>query len=151
MSDIEVIVREPAVVVGVPVIAGFSELAQAVPAAWESLRTSLGGHLGGRPSEPLAEASVELGGGRYHETVGVFLEPEAAGAVRIPGTVHTLVPGGRWAQATHDGPVEDIAETFGRILRWAAAQGHRPGPRKLDVGYRLDRDPGNHLLAVELS
>ncbi|WP_152189055.1 hypothetical protein [Georgenia satyanarayanai] len=146
MREIEIVDRAPVLVVGMPVLAGFHELGTLVPAAWRALSRSLGDD-----DRPLAELSVDLGDGRYHETVGVLVPLEDAARVRVPGAVGSLVPGGAWAQMVHDGPVHTIAETFGRLLAWAAEQGARPGPHKLDVGYRLDGAAERHTLAVELS
>lgn len=144
MTEIELVERPPALVVGLPVLARFADLGTLVPAAWRSLA----GALGGRRPGTLAELSVDLGDGRYHETVGVLLELGDAGAVRLPGAVGSLVPGGRWAQVPHEGPASAIADTFGRLLAWVEEQGEHAGPHKLDAGYRLDGAPERHLLAV---
>lgn len=147
MTDIEIVERPPAVVIGLPVLAPFRDLGTLVPAEWQALA----GHLGDdQQSAPLAELSVDLGDGRYHETVGLLVDLEDGPPAGLPGAVRSLVPGGRWVQAHHDGPAGTIAETFGRLLAWATAHGERAGAHKLDVGYRLDGTAEHHVLAVEL-
>lgn len=144
--EIVVVKRAPAVVVGVPVIGTFADLGRLVPAAWRRL----GDVLGGTGHEELAEVSVDLGDGRYHETVGLLTGLGAPDSPGLAGAVRTMVPGGPWAQLAHDGPPGAIAESFGRLLEWVTQQGSHAGPHKLDVGYRLDGRPETHVLAVQL-
>lgn len=143
---ITVVEREPAVVVGIPVTGTFADLGRLVPAAWRRLSDA----LDGTGPEELAEVSVDLGDGHYHETVGRLTRVDDRDSRWPAAAVHTLVPGGRWAQTSHDGPSGTIAETFGRLLEWVTQQGASAGPHKLDVGYRLDGGTESHVLAVQL-
>lgn len=147
VTDIELVERGPAVVVGVPVVGAFADLGRLVPEAWGRLRSS----LDGGPDHTLAEVSVDLGDGRYHETVGALVGVPEVADLRIPGTVYSYVPSGRWAQTIHDGPTHAIADSFGRLLDWIASGHGEPGRHKLDIGYTVDSSEGPHLLAVRLA
>jgi DNA-binding transcriptional MerR regulator len=47
----------------------------------------------------------------------------------VPGTVADVLPGGRFAQATHVGPYDRIGLTGHGLLAWCAEHGHQPtGP-----------------------
>ncbi|HLV04405.1 GyrI-like domain-containing protein [uncultured Georgenia sp.] len=147
MTDIEMVERGPAVIVGVPVIGTFAELGRLVPEAWRRLHDRVG-----QDSDlTLAEVSVDLGDGRYHETLGALTGAREARRLHIPGCVCSYVPGGRWVQTIHEGPERAIADTFGRLLDRIAADGGQPGPHKLDIGYTVDGEGGPHLLAVQLA
>ncbi|WP_395245297.1 hypothetical protein ACGGZK_05690 [Agromyces sp. MMS24-K17] len=137
LSEISIVRRRPAVVIGVPVLARFDELSELVPLAWaEAFR---------RFDGPLAEASTRVGD-RYHEVVGLLGEVDA----QVDGAVHALVPAGEYATATHRGDRVSIAESFGRIESWIAAQGREVGAGKLDVGYLRDGSERAHDLYVSI-
>jgi len=146
-TEIEVVQRPTAFLVGLPVIGRFDELGTLVPAAWDALRDAVAGT---GLSGPFAELSVELGQGRYHETLGVLVEDTGGDLPQVPGAVVGVVPAGRWVQVTHEGPREAIAATFGRLLEWLEESGHQAGEHKLDTGYRLDGAPETHVVAVQL-
>lgn len=148
-AGIEIVQRPTAFLVGLPVIGRFDELGTLVPAAWDALPEAIEGTTVS-PGGPFAELSVELGRGRYHETVGVLVEDTGGDVPRLPGAVVGVVPGGRWVQVTHEGPRKTIAATFGRLLEWIEERGHHAGDHKLDTGYRLDAAPETHVLAVQL-
>ncbi len=143
MTEIEIVERPPALVLGVPVIGEFADLARLVPDAWRTVRRRTG-----TTGQELAEVSVDLGDGRYHETVGLLVD--ATDEVPPAGMVGTLVPGGAWVQTRHDDAADRIAGTFGRLLDWLAAHDRDAGPHKLDMGYRLDGGTEHHVLAVQL-
>lgn len=63
----------------------------------------------------------------FGEPVPITVAAECDGDV--PGTVADVLPGGRFAQATHVGPYDQIALTAHGLLAWCAEHGHHPsGP-----------------------
>ena len=132
-------------VVGVRVEAPFDELRHRVPAAWQTL-FSRAAELPAPDGTGYVEASEHLGDGRYRETVGVLTGPETA----VPaGMTAVVLPAARWARLVHGGPVEQIADGFGRLHEFCDGQGLRHGALKLDTGYTRD-GVGPHVLHVEV-
>jgi DNA-binding transcriptional MerR regulator len=112
------VVEEPArtAVVAACVAEGPEDVARATSAA---VRRALSGGTGGS------------GGGV--ELIGLFaLEPVEGMSVRVasvgggpaPGLVGEVLPGGRFARATHVGPFDQISLTAHAVLAWAAEHGH---------------------------
>ena len=140
----QIVRREPVVVIGLPVVAPFQDLSTLVPAAWREIFDRRA-ELPSSGGDTFAEASYHLGEGRYHEVVGVAVPVQTP--VSGQWTV-AHVPAGSWAHCRHTGPVEQIGETFGAIEQWLREQGRTVGGMKLDVGYRADAEPQVHELYV---
>lgn len=133
-------------VVGIEVVAGWDDLWTEMPRAWGVLRERAT-ELGGRTSEVFVDVSVEEDGGRYRQVVGAEVEPDAA----VPdGMVAVDVPAQRYLHHRHEGTLEAIAESFGRMYSWARENGHRVGSFKLDIGYTLAGDETTHDLFIRL-
>jgi predicted transcriptional regulator YdeE len=134
------------VVVGVPVTARFDELSRLVPAAWQQFFL----HCNELPQPDdglFAEASFSLGGGLYHETVGVPLR----GDVRVQGPWSlALVPAGRFVAHRFEGPVENIGQGFQEIYDWARTEELGLGSYKLDVGYTVGGSTRPHDLYIDV-
>lgn len=47
-------------------------------------------------------------------------------------------PAGRYLHHRHPGDETRIGDSFADMYRWAQVNDLRPGPRKIDVGYRAD-------------
>ncbi|MGX5695472.1 hypothetical protein ACWKWP_04670 [Agromyces soli] len=133
----EIVVRRPSLVIGIPVLGRFDELGRLVPEAWASAFASLDGTF--------AEVSTRVGDG-YHEVVGVLSELDT----NIDGYVHGYVPGGEYVREAHRGERAMIAESFGRIEVWARSRGREVGAVKLDIGYHADGSDLVHELYVGL-
>lgn len=132
-------------VVGVQLEAPFEELRHRVPMAWKAL-LSRATELPDPAATGYVEASEHLGGGRYRETVGVLAGADTA----VPAGMRAVVlPAGRWARVVHDGPLVQVAESFGRLHDWCADQGLTSGDLKLDTGYDADGG-GPHVLHVDV-
>jgi predicted transcriptional regulator YdeE len=148
MSQVEIVPRTETVVVGLEVVASFAELAIRVPNAWREL-FSRREELPPPPDGRFAEASAELGAGRYRETVGVPLG--AAPASPLPaGMALGRLPAGEYAHHRHEGPVTDIGSGFAVIYAWAAERAIALGGLKLDVGYAPGGQAGPHDLFIDV-
>ena len=142
----QIVVREPAFVVGVEVEAPFGDLAELVPRAWRDLFAVPG--LPRPPDGRYAELSRYRGAGRYRELVGILLPDGTASPPE--GTTSGEVPAGRWLRHVHTGPVTAIGEAFGAMHEEARRLGLAVGDVKLDVGYTRDGADGPHELFVDL-
>ena len=142
----QIVRREPLVVIGIPVVAPFQDLSALVPAAWRELFDRCG-ELPSSGDGTFAEVSYYLGEGRYHEVVGMAVPAQTPMSGQW-ALAH--VPAGNWAHCRHTGPVEEIGETFGAIEQWLREQGQTVGGMKLDLGYRADDRPQVHELHVHV-
>ncbi|HCT75749.1 MAG TPA: hypothetical protein DGT23_03960 [Micromonosporaceae bacterium] len=138
--------RAALTVTGIEVVAGFGDLRTAVPAAWTMLFSRCS-ELPAPQDGVFVEMSTELGKGRYREVVGVAVE----GNAYTPQGMRTVrFPAGRFLHHRHEGQVKDITLGFEAMYAWAAETGLRLGPRKVDVGYRLDSLDGPHDLFIDI-
>ncbi|GAA4741208.1 hypothetical protein GCM10023328_23010 [Modestobacter marinus] len=65
------------------------------------------------------------------------------------GMTAVVLPAARWARLVHDGPLPEVAESFGRLHDWCAERGLTHGDLKLDTGYGSD-GAGPHVLHVDV-
>lgn len=147
----ELVERTASSMTGVAVTGAFDELSSRVPAAWRSLAAA------GAPRDATyAELSRSTADGTYLEHLGL-LDDEVLGAHRLAerlGGVIELervpIPAGAWVRYHHEGPEEEIAVSFGRMIAWAKAADLEPTGELLDVGYRFDSARGGHELWVKV-
>ena len=68
----------------------------------------------------------------YHGTPSDTVDVDAGFPVSAPveaveGVRAAVLPGGRAAEATHIGPYDTLAQTYGEMMRWIEEQGLEPG------------------------
>lgn len=142
----QIVDRPAATIVGIQVVAPFSDLAVVVPQAWARVFARHRELLSG-PDGVCAEFSTDLGGGDYREILGVVVDMPP---VSLPeGWSLGRAPAGRYLHHRHVGDVTRIGDSFADMYRRAEATDLRPGPHKIDIGYRADRS-GPHELYLEL-
>lgn len=134
---------------GVRVVGGFAELSTLVPQAWRDLAAA------GLPQDVvLVELSSRRADGDYEEVLGVVDEDGAGDELRAAAGHLELVtgvfPGGLVVRTEHEGPVEQIAQTFAELMDWAAGRALRPTGELLDSGYRVDGAAERHTLWVRV-
>lgn len=140
------IVEKPGfAIVGIEVLAPFEDLARDVPAAWAEL-FARADELPTRTSATFVEVSVEVRDGRYREIIGAMVDPFGTAPSGMTGVAY---PAARYVHHRHEGPLSEIADTYGRIYDWGTAHGLRLDEFKVDEGYSLDA-PGPHDLYVRL-
>lgn len=140
----EIVERHEVTIVGVEVVAPFAELAVVVPQAWARVFARHRDLAGG---DVLVEFSTDLGDGDYREMLGAVVEVPP---MSLPeGWTVGKAPAGRYLHHRHLGDEAAIADTFAAMYRWAETNDLRPGPHKLDVGYRADHS-GPHDLYLGL-
>ena len=142
----EVVYREEMIVAGLLVHAPLQRLGEEVPKAWRRL-FDRAAELEEQRIEPFMDVCMgvvdsmylQLVGGRLHEAAHI---PKGLTAVQIlaQGLLHHR----------HDGPVADIANTFGDMYSWGERNGMMLGEFKLDVGYLPDGKETEHDLYIGL-
>jgi predicted transcriptional regulator YdeE len=143
----EIVELGETVVVGIEVVADFSQLLSEMPAAWCEL-FSRQDELPASDTGVFVEASDHLGDGRYREIIGAVA---VVADIPVPdGMAVTLLPAGRFVHHRHDGTVATIAGGFQAIYDWAAEQGLTLGNRKFDVGYTADGVQQPHELYIDI-
>ncbi|WP_127127014.1 hypothetical protein [Georgenia sp. SYP-B2076] len=138
-------------VMGLQVVAGFDRLHVVVPELWDAMFARRD-ELPAPPDGRYAEASVQLGGGRYRETVGVALvHPPKTRSVAVPrGMSVARLATGLFVTHRHEGDVGDIASGFQAIYDWAEGQDLELGTLKLDIGYTTDCTAQAHDLFINV-
>jgi effector-binding domain-containing protein len=80
-----------------------------------------------------------------HVEVGVLLDAPGP----LPGrVVASALPGGTAATTVHHGPFSGVGAAHDAVLRWCAAQGHRPTGVRWEVYGPRDDDPARQWTAV---
>ncbi|QCQ91917.1 GyrI-like domain-containing protein [Rhodococcus sp. SGAir0479] len=142
----QVVERREVTIVGIEVVAPFSELAVVVPQVWARVFARRG-DLPSGPDDGLVDFSTDLGGGDYREVLGAVVDVPP---LSLPeGWTLGRAPAGRYLHHRHVGDVSAIADTFAEMYRWAATNELRAGAHKLDVGYHHDQH-GPHDLYLQL-
>lgn len=142
----EIVEKGPLKVVGIEVVASWRDLWTEAPRAWEQLRARAG-EIRNRTGEVFLDVSLEQNEGIYRQVVGAevnSLEVVPAGMVGVE------IPAHRYIRYRHQGTLEEIAESFGRIYEWASENGHEADSFKLDEGYTLTGDEREHDLYVRI-
>ena len=130
------------VAIGIPVEAEWRELPVVVPRAWKRLFEFDTG------ATSFLEVSIAREGEHYREFVGYL----AATKTEVPeGLTRIVVPAQRYLRLIHDGPLEQIADSFRQLYVHAAANGLTATDFKLDFGYRPGLPPGRHELHVAIA
>lgn len=142
-----IVEQEALQVIGIEVVAPWRELWTEVPKAWRELRAR-SGEIACRTSEVFLDVSVEERGGVYRQVVGAAVST----VERVPeGMVALEIPAQRYLHYRHEGTLEAIAESFGKMYEWGREQGHELGAFKLDVGYTLEGDEREHDLYIQVA
>lgn len=143
----EIVERGPFHVVGIEVVAPWSELWMEVPKAWSILRARAA-EIPGRTGEVFVDVSVEEREGVYRQVVGA--EVGAVGDVP-DGMVAIEIPAQRYLHYRHEGTLEAIAESFGKMYAWGREHGVVLDAFKLDVGYTRSGEDDGHDLYVRVA
>ncbi|MFR9750943.1 effector binding domain-containing protein [Nocardia sp. 004] len=144
--SMEILEYPGATVMGIEVVARWQDLGAEVSRAWGRVFAS-SAELPVRASGQLVEVSLEITEGRYRELLGAVVDrsepcPDGFSVVRIAPQ--------RLLFHRHEGPVVDIAKSFGAMLAWAEREGNTPTDFKLDVGYTPTGEETAHDLYVGL-
>lgn len=141
----EIVTLDSLAVVGFAVRADWSALWVEMPKAWQRLfarRTEIG-----FASDTFVDVCLEKTPEGYLQLVGA----RVPSVTQIPrGMTAIEIPKQACIYCRHEGPVTQIAETFGRIYEWAEKNGVRAGDFKVDMGYTPQGGELLHHLYVGL-
>lgn len=142
----DIVTRGEFLAVGMLVDADWSQLIQQMPAAWERLYARFAEVEGlAEGIGPFVDISIARDGDQYRQLAGVVV----GACEKVPdGMVCVTVPGNRYLAQRHEGPLQDIAATFGQMLDHAQRSGIEVGDLKLDLGYEKGEQLARHDLFV---
>jgi predicted transcriptional regulator YdeE len=142
----DIVEKQGFTLVGIPVHATWQELFVEMPKAWQRFRARYG-EIPHRQNETFCDASLDTSDETYRQLIGVRVTRIEA----LPEGMQVLrVPAQRYLHFHHEGPVQGIADSFGRMHDWAEQHGLEIGEFKLDFGYQAEGDGTHHDLYVEL-
>jgi len=145
----DLVSKDPFIVVGVPVTATREQLRVEMPKAWREF-FSRAAEVQGRASSVAIDVTREREHGLYSQLVGVevFDTDEAA---EVPdGMIAVDIPGGQYVHHRHTGSLDGITRAFGQMYEWARENGHSVEEFKLDVGYTPAGTEAAHDLFVRV-
>ena len=143
----KIITLESFIVTGLEVKAHWKELFEKMPKAWGEL-FERADEIQNAKNAFFTEVSVSAGDGFYTEMIGAEVES----AAEIPsGMSQVMVPEQTYIHHRHEGPVENIAGTFGDIYDWAKEQNLTAEEFKIDRGYLPGMPETPHDLYVKIS
>lgn len=133
-------------VVGIPVEATWENLWIEMPKTW---RDFIARHteIQHRCENTFLDVSVDRRGDMYLQLICAQVThieeiPEGMRAIEIPSQ--------RYIHYQHVGPVEAIAESFGKMYDWAHEHGYSVGEFKIDKGYTAEGEELEHDLYIGL-
>ena len=142
----EIVERGATKVVGLQVVATWEELWQKVPKAWRIFAERYTA-IEHRMEVPLLDVSLGKQGETYVELVAAQVSTFGA---TPEGMVELEIPRQDYIFYRHTGPVEEIADSFGKIYQWAEKNGIPAGEMKIDQGYTPGGNDLYHDLYVKV-
>lgn len=131
---------------GIRVQAHWKELFEKMPEAWGSLFEQAG-KIQNRKGKSFTEISISADDGLYTELIGAEVEP---GTKAPEGMVYYEVPGQKYMYYRHEGTLQEIANSFGKMYDWAKEQNYTAGEFKIDRGYLTGMPDTPHDLYVKI-
>jgi len=142
----QVVHKDPFAVVGILVEGTWDELPTKMRAAWQTFfdRVSAIPHQFG---EYALDISVSEDNGVYTQLIC----KEVSRVEEVPsGMVAREIPAGQYVYYRHQGDVTQIAESFGKMYEWVAAEGYMALDFKIDNGYTTQGDEMKHDLYLAI-
>lgn len=134
-------------VVGIQVKATFEELHTEVPRAWQNL-INKAAEIPHRVNPVFVDISLSKEGDNYTELIGAEVSqfPEE----RDPHLKYITIPAQTYLHHRHEGPVKEIARSYGKIYEHARNHDLNAGEFKIDRGYTADGRERAHDLYVRI-
>ena len=142
----ELVYKDAFKVVGVLLEADWESLWIEMPRAWKSFLERQG-EIEGRVDDGFMDISLREEDGAYQQLICAEVSELAAAP---QGMVGMEIPRQRYLHQRHSGPVEEIADTFGRMYDWAKENRLRAGSFKIDKGYTLEGQAEEHELYIRV-
>ncbi len=138
--------KEAFTVIGIKVEADWQGLHKVMPPSWEKAKERLN-EIEGRKEDVMMDVSLDVTDGQYTQLIGVGVEKDS----EVPdGMEKVNIPTQKYIYEQHQGTLEGIAETFGRMYDWAEEHHVKAGDFKIDYGYRKDNTDQIHDLYVKV-
>ena len=142
----EIIRVVPRQVIGIKVSAPAEQLCAALHQAWLILRERAQ-EIQHRVNDHFIDLSLGYRNGIHTRIIGA----EVSAICQVPEGMTALeVPHQTCLHCRHDGPVDEIASSFGAIYQWARTNGVVGEEFKIDEGYTLDAREAHHELYVRV-
>ncbi len=143
---IEIIRAVPRKVIGIKVSGEWEALWLAMPQAWQEFRARAQ-EIRNRVNSYFIDLSLGQDDGIYTQ----FICAEVSEISMVPlGMTSLQIPRQTYLHCRHDGPLEDIATSFGAIYQWARTNGLVAEEFKIDEGYTQDGRHEEHELYVRV-
>jgi predicted transcriptional regulator YdeE len=142
----KIVAKEAFTVIGIKVEADWQGLHKVMPSSWEKAKERLD-EIEGRKDDVMMDVSLDVTDGQYTQLIGVEVEK---GSV-VPDEMEKVdIPTQKYIYEQHQGALEGIAETFGRMYDWAEEHDVKTGDFKIDYGYLKDNTDHVHDLYVKV-
>lgn len=143
----KIITHDKIDVVGIKVNADWQGLHTKMPEAWEKFSARLN-EVQYRKGDIMLDVSLDVQDGIYTQLIGV--ETERMSSLPV-GMVSVTIPQQQYLTYRHEGPVQDIAASFGKMYEWAKVKEINAGEFKIDRGYTLSGNEKEHELFVKIT
>lgn len=142
----EVVLKEKFTVVGVLVQGTWEELPTKMRQEWSTF-FDRALSIPNRVNEYALDISLSVDNGVYTQLICA----EVSEAAQIPnGMVFREIPAQYCIYYRHQGALEQIADSFGKMYQWAKAQGLEALDFKIDHGYTSDGSEDGHDLYLAI-
>lgn len=142
----KIIEKEAFTVIGIKVEADWQSLHKVMPPSWEKAKERLN-EIEGRKEDVMMDVSLDVTEGQYTQLIGVEVEKDS----EVPDKMEKVdIPIQKYIYEQHQGALEGIAETFGRMYDWAEENDIEAGDFKIDYGYRKGNSDQVHELYIKV-
>lgn len=134
-------------VVGIQVKADWQGLHKDMPAAWQIFKQRVE-EIPNRVNSKMIDVSLNYEAGIYTQLICV----EVASIDGLPeGMVAAEIPAENYIHYHHEGSLRQIAESFGKMYRWAGEHNYEVDEFKIDNGYTQHGTDEAHDLYVKVT
>ncbi len=142
----KIIEKEAFTVIGIKVEADWQSLHKIMPPSWEKAKERMD-EIEGRKEDVMMDVSLDVTDGQYTQLIGVEVDKDS----EVPDGMEKVdIPTQKYIYEQHQGALEGIAETFGRMYNWAEEHDIEAGDFKIDYGYLRDDSEEKHDLYIKI-
>lgn len=142
----KVIEKEAFTVIGIKVEADWQSLHKIMPPSWEKAKERMD-EIEGRKEDVMMDVSLDVTDGQYTQLIGVEVDKYS----EVPDGMEKVdIPTQKYIYEQHQGALEGIAETFGRMYNWVEEHDIEAGDFKIDYGYFRDGSEEKHDLYIKI-
>jgi predicted transcriptional regulator YdeE len=143
----EVIEKAGFKAVGIQVVADWQGLHKEMPITWQIFKQRID-EISDRRADQLIDISLKYEGGLYTQIICV----EVQDFDRVPdGMVTCFIPTQKYIHYYHEGTLQEIAQAFGKMYKWADEHNYKADEFKIDYGYLQNGSETGHDLYVRIT